>query len=159
MKKLLSILGAVSLTATGASSVVAWGGGKAKSFNKLNPAKETKPVSSPVSPLVQSKQKVDISLLSKIDSPEKIIAKDIKKVSKDEYLPLIKNKIHEAINNFNKSLIWKNDLTIELNFRGWFEGGHLDLSTPKTGTLWITGINNATGFTKITITLPIATEL
>ncbi|MBH8623227.1 lipoprotein [Spiroplasma sp. hyd1] len=158
MKKLISIIGAVSLTAIGTSSVIACSGGKPKPVQPLTPTTIPK-IAQPVE--TQPKEKIDISSL-KIDAPNKIIAKNIRKVSKDEYLPLIKSKIHEALDNFDKSLKWSKgytDLEIDLNFLKWFDKGHLDLSTPKTGTLWIKGINNATGFTEITITLPIATEL
>ncbi|WP_239498729.1 lipoprotein [Spiroplasma citri] len=211
MKKILSILGAVSLTVTGASSVIACGCNKSqqniKILNKIikcinlgaifmkgeiptvtellvyikaknssaiylteNDFAVKGTISKTTATIIgkgnftgevtlnyTKKEKVDISLLKTIEAPAKIIAENIKYVSKDEWWNPTRIKVFEAIQNIDK-LLTKNDYEITCTCLDFFDNGHLDLSTPKILSLLIKGKNNAYGSTsEIDITLPIAT--
>lgn len=120
MKKLLSIIGAVSLTAIGASNIVACGAGKAKSVKQPNPPKEPQTEkkqneNADQTPVVETKPVVEPQ------TEKKLILSDLKwvnfidnfEITKDE-LNIIKNYINsynsEAIKNIkNKILNFLND--------------------------------------------------
>ncbi|MFJ1522421.1 lipoprotein [Spiroplasma sp. ald] len=132
MKKLLSIIGAVSLTLIGASNIVACGAGKAKSVKQSNPPKEPQAEkkqneNADQTPVVESQaekkqnENADQTPVVESQAEKKIILSDLKwvnfidnfEITKDE-LNIIKDyKINSY--NFEASKNLKNKILNFLN--------------------------------------------
>ncbi|ALA98609.1 hypothetical protein SKUN_001758 (plasmid) [Spiroplasma kunkelii CR2-3x] len=170
MKKILSILKAIILITTGASSIISCGVEKVKTnkdLDNLDNQDENKKLQDENKKLQDENKKLqdenkklkwkiekNILFINSINSPIKVEATKPDEVKEYEVFNALKPKVLEAIKTIDNSLT-ENDFII--GFKDYFNHmqlRHIDLSTSKKITIIISGKNKATGEKEFVVVLP-----
>ncbi|MFW4371116.1 MAG: lipoprotein [Spiroplasma sp. hy2] len=160
MKKILSILEAIILTTTGASSIIACSVEKVKTNKDLDNQDENKKLQDENKKLQDENKKLkwkiekNILFINSINPPIKVEATKRDEVKEYEVLIALKPKVLEAIKTIDNSLTENDFILAFKDYFNHFQPRYIDLSTSKKITIIIIGKNKATGQKEFVVVLP-----